>query len=166
MSSEIGCNRIADKTLASAETEMAVEGLDLDADGAIQMIITLVNPTEEVVFYDIYFNGDREASHYWHGYTVVKDGELTAGSVEGSRFAPLEPGESALTTATLVRGPDGIVRWDAAISRGAPPDVVMLTSGMVWTVPENVTKVEVVAGVEGGIGAGSQLILMNTGSMG
>ena len=150
-------------TVTTPETDIAVEGLDLDAVWAYRIIIILVNPTEEFVGYYLYFNGDHVDTAYWRQFIAADDEMRTSGRRNDSRLIGIEPGQSALVEGILARCPDGLVRASVSVNRGAPAEVLAIAHKIVWAVPANVTKVEVEADVEGGVGAGSRLILMNTG---
>lgn len=149
--------------MGSPAAAMLVDGLDLDVGVALRMILTLVNPTDVFVGYYLYFNGDYVDAHYWRQFVAADDEARTSGRRNDPRLTGLDPGESALVTATLMRGPDGLVRATVSVNRGAPAEVLTLEHKIVWTVPENVTRLAVKADAPVGIGPGSRIVLFNTG---
>jgi len=144
---------------------MAVDGLDLDAEGPYHVLITLVNPTEDFVGYYLCFNDDLLNAHYWRQFTAADDETVTSGRRNDPRLTGLDPGDSALISVNLARCPDGLVRAIVTVNRGAPAEVLSLAHKIVWTVPENVTSIEVNADADGGIGPGSAIVVHDTGAM-
>ena len=144
---------------------MAVDGLDLSAEGPYHALITLVNPTDSFVGYYLCFNDDLLNAHYWRQFTAADDEARTSGRRNDPRLTGLDPGEGALISVNLARSPDGLARATVAVNRGAPAEVITLEHKIVWTVPENVTSIEVNADADGGIGPGSAIVVHDTGAM-
>ena len=144
---------------------MHVDGLDLDVGVALRMILTLVNPTDEFVGYYLYFNGDYVNDHYWCQFLRADDEAVTSGRRNDPGLIGLDPGESALVTATLARCPDGLVRATVSGNRGDPAEVIFIDNKIVWTVPENVTRIAVKADAPVGMGPGSTLVVHDTGAI-
>ena len=165
MSTQIGCSRVAEATLETPGTVLSVEGLDLAAEGPYKMIVTLVNPTDGPCHYALYFNGDREDTHYWRQYLAAEGETIWQGRDNDPLLIEVNPGESALVEAVLARGPDGVVRCTVTANYRAPDAIRLFTMVMAWTVPENVTSIAVEASVEDGMGPGSALVVHDTGAM-
>lgn len=161
---KLSWERIIEIELISDTTEITITGLDLDSDGAYNLILNLINPSSKSVSYSLYFNDDRDKTHYWGQFiSVGENKKITHGRLNNAVFVTIERGESASIEATLVKGADELVRYLMSITRRTPDEIVLTDYVLAWTIPENVIRLDIEASRVSSIGSGGTLVLHKIG---
>lgn len=161
---KLSWERIIEIELISDTTEITITGVDLDSDGAYNLILNLINPSSKSVSYSLYFNDDRDKTHYWGQFiSVGENKKITHGRLNNAVFVTIERGESASIEATLVKGADELVRYLMSITRRTPDEIVLTDYVLAWTIPENVIRLDIEASRVSSIGSGSTLVLHKIG---
>jgi len=154
--------KLAEITLTEARTSITVTGLDLDASKALRIIFTVNNPTASACSYYIYFNGDTTTADYWMQHIHASGTSISANRQNLTILCYAVAGDETSFVGEVIRAvhANGRPKCIGQECRGNRGGITFLFKQIGWVTISNVTQIDIVASVSGGIGADSKLILL------
>lgn len=153
--------KIADYTTTSNITSIVFEGLDINTYGVYQLIVSLKNPTTYNSRYFILIEGETSYTNCYLQYLQVSGTSITANRANDSSICYSTGGQRTFAFVTIVKDPDGYVRYTVHESRYTGAGVIIvLQAGCKTNTVTNVTRIEIKSEIANAIGAGSRFILL------
>jgi len=152
--------RLADVVTSSNVTSIQITGLSLNDYVYAWLWLNVKNPTGSSCVYELFVNGDTDSTHYYSQYLRGAGTSTGAGRVNDARIKALPAGERGYLWGTIARDPGGYPRYLVVRHRETGSAVELhLTAVCKTATVSNITQLDLVASVSGGIGAGSRLVL-------
>jgi len=153
-----GLNLVAEVDVATDSDAVVVSGLDGDTHEIYIVILKLVNPTGDYVDYGLQVNGDTGTNYDYAGeWYGAAGGSHWESGADRIWFGSCVAGGVAVYK-LVVYAKSGIERLVESNGVDTEPTVHEHT-GMWKNTVDNLTRIDIIANVAGGIGAGSKILV-------
>jgi len=154
------------EVVPTANTDIvSITGLDLDADKAYLLILSIKDPTTETVYYRVCVNADYTFTNYYNQRLRVASIEVSAKRENLPCYIGADLGKSTQGHVVITRPAGDKVGFNLVGVRNLTSSIELFLHAAVYNVVANVTQINIysygtaTAGLVSGIGAGSRIML-------
>jgi len=152
--------KVAEVNVTSNTTQVTITGLDIKADKFYLIVFTTKNPTATSGWVSMYVEADTTAANYYSQYFHATGTGLAGGLYNAAYIGHVDSGDRNAFIVWLVRDPDGYPRFNCyAMRKTGSGTEINLNSGSKTATVTNITRLDFIHDVAGGIGAGSKIII-------
>jgi hypothetical protein len=152
--------KVAEISVTSDVTQITITGLDINTDKFYLIIGYIKNPTASLEVIALYVEGDTTSTNYYNQDFYVSGSSTGAGRGNSPYILDVSGGSNVGFLIFLLRDTSGYPR---ACSISTQDNVgSILIRSKAWTktaTVTNITRIDLVASVTNGIGAGSRIII-------
>jgi len=137
-----------------------INDLDINTAGVYEIFFCVKNPLTVGCAYFLFVEGDYTLANYYNQWIWAHGTTLEYRRANTPEIMYSTAGQASSTHIVIWRDPLGYFRYRSDIVRNIGADVQLVSrSGCSITTKTNITRIRLYAGVAGGIGAGSRIIV-------
>jgi hypothetical protein len=151
---------VFDWTATSNVTYVDVTGLDINSHWGYWFYVAMYNPQTSSAALYLYVNGDYTNTNYYNRYILSRDTTVVTNIVNGPNIGGTNAGERTICTGFLALAPGGVPYALTYFPRRPGSSLELAVVGWTYTVSvSNITSLRFASSVDGGIGAGSKILI-------